>query len=159
MATVRVRLCGLGAPLLLVALLAGACGQEGSTGQAPEASTAAISTTAGVPAATAGPTATTSAVAPPAGTTELQVTETEFGIALPESRLAPGSYTFRVKNAGSAQHDLVVKGPGVDSARTEILAAGQDGTVSATLLAGTYELWCSVGNHRQLGMTTTITVG
>jgi uncharacterized cupredoxin-like copper-binding protein len=36
---------------------------------------------------------------------------------------------------------------------------GADETLTVTLQAGTYELWCPVGSHREQGMETTITVG
>lgn len=47
----------------------------------------------------------------------------------------------------------------MDSARTSLLKGGGKGEVTVTLRAGSYELWCSVGNHRSRGMQTTITVG
>ena len=93
----------------------------------------------------------------PAGS-EITVTETEYRIALPQTTLTAGAYTFTARNEGNAPHDLVIKGPGVDSARTEILPGGQEGRVSVTLQPGEYELWCSVGNHRANGMVTTLAV-
>jgi plastocyanin len=95
----------------------------------------------------------------PASGTRIAVTETEYSISLPSTSMKPGTYTFAVDNAGTASHDLVIKGPGVDSAKTSQLKRGDKGEVTVTLQAGTYELWCAVGNHRARGMQTTITVG
>ncbi|MFF0637717.1 plastocyanin/azurin family copper-binding protein [Nocardia sp. NPDC004151] len=106
-----------------------------------------------------------SAVVPPAtvqlvraqDATEIAVTETEYAISVPTS-LAPGTYTFNVTNAGSAPHDLVITGQGVDT-RTPILNGGASAQLTTTLDAGSYEFWCSVPGHREQGMTTTVTVG
>jgi plastocyanin len=89
----------------------------------------------------------------------IAVTETEYSISLPSTSMKPGTYTFAVDNAGTASHDLVIKGPGVDSAKTSQLKRGEKGEVTVTLQAGTYELWCAIANHRAKGMQTTITVG
>jgi plastocyanin len=86
------------------------------------------------------------------------VTETEYSISLPSATLTPGTYTFAVDNSGTASHDLVIKGPGVDSAKTSQLKRGDKGEVTVTLQPGKYDLWCSVGNHKARGMQTTITV-
>lgn len=128
---------------VLVGLAAGACA-NGDGGQPS-------------PTGSSGPPAT-SGSAPPEGT-RIAVTETEYSIEVPSDTLAPGAYTVAVENAGGTEHDLVIKGPGVDEARTEVLDGGQQGTVTVALRSGTYELWCSVGDHRARGMDTTLTVG
>jgi len=103
--------------------------------------------------------------AEPAGTPTptghtVTVSETEFKITLPTEKLAPGSVTFAVKNAGKIQHDLVVSGSGVKgTAKTPLLNAGQSGKLTVTLAAGTYTLYCSVPGHRAAGMVAKLTVG
>lgn len=88
------------------------------------------------------------------------VTESEFKIVLATPKVAPGKVTFAVKNAGHIGHDLVVSGAGVPAtAKTPLLAPGKTGTVSVTLAAGTYTLYCSVPGHRAAGMVATLTVG
>ena len=115
----------------------------------------------GTPPAQSTPSLATSATSTPESSTgsEIAVTETEYRINLPKQALTPGSYTFTVRNEGNAPHDLVIKGPGVESAKTAVLPSNQEGRLTVTLQPGEYELWCSVGNHRANGMETTITVG
>ena len=99
--------------------------------------------------------------APATSTTarEIVVVEDDYSIALPEQELAPGSYTFTSRNHGEAKHDLVIKGPGAGSARTDVIRPGREGSVPVTLKRGEYVLWCSVRDHRDRGMEKTITVG
>jgi plastocyanin len=53
-------------------------------------------------------------------------------------------------------HDLVVDGY---NARTKVLQAGQSETIEFLAeKAGTFEYYCSVGTHRQMGMKGTLTV-
>jgi uncharacterized cupredoxin-like copper-binding protein len=97
--------------------------------------------------------------AAPAGE-KVAVSETEFKIAAPAAKVAPGKVTFDVKNAGKIGHDLVVSGPGVSStAKTALLNPGQSATLTVTLAAGTYTLYCSVPGHRAAGMSAKLTVG
>jgi uncharacterized cupredoxin-like copper-binding protein len=88
------------------------------------------------------------------------VSETEFKITLPAQKIAPGKVTFAVRNAGKIQHDLVVSGSGVTgAAKTPLINAGQSATLTVTLAAGSYTLYCSVPGHRAAGMATKLTVG
>lgn len=92
--------------------------------------------------------------------TQVTASLTDFAIQLSSSEFAPGVYTFVTRQAGSAPHALSIDGPGVDTFSTKVIApGGSDETLAATLQAGTYELWCPVGSHREQGMETTITVG
>ncbi|MGI8679888.1 MAG: hypothetical protein ACR2LX_14645 [Jatrophihabitans sp.] len=110
----------------------------------------------------------TAAAPPPAtGSTQQQVggngtsetaTETEFHIALSSKRLKPGTYTFHVKNAGSIIHVFTVDGPGVKDKSTGDVSPASSGTVTVTLKAGSYEIYCSVGNHKMEGMDETVQV-
>ena len=99
---------------------------------------------------------------PPAETgaaTAVTAEETEFSIELSKQTFSPGTYTFTAHNAGTFPHDLTIAGPGVDEAKTEVLQPGSSGAVTVELRKGSYDVWCSVGNHRDQGMETTITVG
>jgi uncharacterized cupredoxin-like copper-binding protein len=97
--------------------------------------------------------------AAPAANT-VPVSETEFKITLPAEKFAPGKLTFTVKNAGKIPHDLVVSGPGVSgAAKTPLLSSGQSATLTVTLAAGSYTLYCSVPGHRAAGMSAKLTVG
>jgi plastocyanin len=60
------------------------------------------------------------------------------------------------KNTGKLPHDLVLTELGV---KTNVIAGGKEDTVTFTPeKSGTFTFYCSVGNHRQLGMEGTATV-
>jgi uncharacterized cupredoxin-like copper-binding protein len=127
-------------------------GKESGEAKAEEATTEA---TGGQSQTTAtGQTATTRTAA--AGTT-VQVTEVEFKIQLPKSTIPAGSYTFDIHNDGKIQHDLVVKGNGVDKG-TPLIDPAQSKSLKVDLKPGTYDVYCSVPGHKQLGMDLTLTV-
>ncbi len=79
-------------------------------------------------------------------------------IELSEDSFSAGSYTIEVVNEGNATHDLVVERDGADVAATENIAPGQSATLTVTLEAGEYVFYCSVGNHRAMGMEVQVTV-
>jgi uncharacterized cupredoxin-like copper-binding protein len=87
--------------------------------------------------------------------TTVKVTETEFKIALPSTRLEAGRITFDVQNAGNLPHDLAVKGM---KEKTKLIPAGGSDRLTVTLKPGTYELWCTVTGHEAAGMKLSITV-
>jgi uncharacterized cupredoxin-like copper-binding protein len=89
---------------------------------------------------------TTTQAAPAAQT--VQVTETEFRIALAGYKAQAGKFTFEVKNAGKLPHDLAIKG----GPKTELIQPGQSATLTATLKPGKYHLYCTVPGHEQAGM-------
>jgi uncharacterized cupredoxin-like copper-binding protein len=98
------------------------------------------------PAGTSGPAGTT---AP--GKQTVKVSETEWKIALPQTTFAPGTYTFDVENGGKVEHDLTVEGPGGKEA-TPLIPAGKGASVTVKLEPGTYDFFCAVPGHKQLGM-------
>jgi uncharacterized cupredoxin-like copper-binding protein len=87
----------------------------------------------------------------------IEVTEVEYKIRLPDSSLAAGTYTFKVHNDGKVPHDLVVEGEGLDE-KTPTLDGGKSGSLTVELKPGTYDLYCSIPGHKQLGMDTKLTV-
>jgi uncharacterized cupredoxin-like copper-binding protein len=102
-------------------------------------------------ASTTGATTTTNAPA------SVQVSESEFKIALPKSTVAAGSYSFEVKNDGHIPHNLVVQGNGVDE-KTPTIQPGKSATLSVDLKPGTYDVYCSIPGHKQAGMDAKLTV-
>jgi plastocyanin len=88
----------------------------------------------------------------------LTVTEAGFDIRLESSDLPAGDYTITVKNEGDATHDLVVEQDGEDIAKSDTLGPGDSDTFTVTLQPGTYVFYCSIGNHRAMGMETDVTV-
>jgi plastocyanin len=95
--------------------------------------------------------------APPTnGGTRIEVSQTEYSITLPRTDFTSGTYIFVVDNLGSGGHDLAIKGPGVDLVKR--LPDGTQAEITVTFQPGTYELWCSIGDHRVRGMQRTVTI-
>jgi uncharacterized cupredoxin-like copper-binding protein len=127
-----------------ISLIASACGSSSSG----SSSSGGDSTAAG--AATGGG----------GGGTPIDVSLKDFSIDVASSgTLAPGTYTFHVTNNGPTSHNLTVNGPGVSDKATPTFAAGGTMDLTVTLKNGSYDLFCSVPGHKQLGMDTHLTVG
>jgi plastocyanin len=104
---------------------------------------------------------TTEEAQPATGAAEtVTVRETEFALDPANPRIdAPGSVEFRVENDGKAVHALEIEGPGGES-KTDDIQPGGSATLTANLdKPGSYEWYCPIGNHRDLGMEGEITVG
>ena len=70
----------------------------------------------------------------------------------------PGKLTLSVINSGPSSHALELEGNGVEE-KTDTIGTGESATLSVDLQAGTYELYCPIGNHRARGMESKIVVG
>ena len=143
---------GLAALALTVGALTACSGGDETAGTA--------TTSAAAPTSSAAESATGSA-APTSEAAESETvtaTEGEMFIRLSEDSFTAGSYTFEVANEGSATHDFVVERDGSDVAGTETLAPGGSTTLTVDLEPGEYVFYCSVGNHRAMGMEVTVTV-
>jgi len=88
----------------------------------------------------------------------LTATEAEFSISIGGDTVAAGPYVIKVANQGNATHDLVVEQNGATIAGTPSIAPGQSASLSVTLKPGTYAFYCSIGNHRAMGMELTVHV-
>ena len=131
-----------------------ACGSGG------DASNAASSTTTGSAASS---TAESSASASSAsgGSAEvhaLKATEKDFSISLDEDHLTAGTYTITVVNDGNATHDLAVEEAGTMKATTDGISPGESATLTVDLAPGEHVFYCSIGNHRAMGMELTVQV-
>jgi len=84
----------------------------------------------------------------------VQVTETEFKIALAGYKAKAGKFTFDVKNAGKIPHDLAIRG----GPKTKLIQPGATAQLVVTLKPGRYHLYCSVPGHEQAGMKVDIAV-
>ena len=125
-----------------VTIAASACGSSSGTGSSAGTVTAA----GGGGGAASGKT--------------IDVTLKDFSIAVASTgSLAPGTYTFHVTNNGPSSHNLTIDGPGVSGKATPTFAAGGSQDLTVTLQNGSYDLFCSVPSHKQLGMDTHLTVG
>jgi uncharacterized cupredoxin-like copper-binding protein len=70
----------------------------------------------------------------------------------------PGTYTFEATNDGGVDHALEIEGNGIEE-ETDTIGPGESASVTVDLESGTYEMYCPIGNHRDLGMSGEITVG
>jgi plastocyanin len=75
---------------------------------------------------------------------------------IPENMFS-GTVDVVFENLGAAEHDLVVEELG-DEQVIPVTPGGESATGSVTLEPGTYTFYCSVGDHRQMGMEVTVTV-
>ena len=132
-----------------VAVLAAGCGSSYHTSSPPVTTATSPSTAAAAP-----PTSP----APGAGATTITATLTEFHIALSRQALPAGTYTVSVTNAGTTLHALDITGSRGPVAASGSLLPGQSKSMKVTLGPGSYQLYCPVDGHRELGMDTTITV-
>jgi plastocyanin len=103
------------------------------------------------------PTASPTVPAAQVGTL-VTVEETEYAIAVSTSTFSPGIYTFEIVNKGKGAHNLHITGPGIEDAASDNMASGHSTTLTVTLQAGEYSLFCASGDHRTEGMLTLIAV-
>jgi len=90
-------------------------------------------------------------------TVKLSATEFKFTPSDPSVDKA-GKVTFDVSNDGSVDHALEVEGPNGE-VETEPIAAGQSAKLTVDLSKpGKYEMYCPIGNHKEMGMEGTVTV-
>ncbi len=88
--------------------------------------------------------------------TVVDISAFEYGYTLSETEISAGTVEFRLTNDGEMFHDVVLEGgPG---GSTPVIASEETAFFTARLESGTYTLFCSIGNHRALGMEIEITV-
>jgi uncharacterized cupredoxin-like copper-binding protein len=91
------------------------------------------------------------------GTVDLSATEFRFDPSDPSVK--SGDVTFNLKNDGQVTHSLEIEDVnGQDEEIEGTVSPGQSGTLQVNLPPGTYEFYCPVDNHKQMGMTGEITV-
>jgi plastocyanin len=89
----------------------------------------------------------------------VDVSATEFAFNPPDISLdAAGTYTFHLTNAGEFEHALEIEGQGIEES-TDVIGGGESADTTVDLTEGEYEIYCPVGNHREMGMEGTLTVG
>jgi uncharacterized cupredoxin-like copper-binding protein len=128
---------------------------ETSTEATTQATTATTTSTTASTGTSTEATTTAPATTPSTAGMTVNVAESEFKIVLPSTSLKAGKITFAVKNVGKIPHDLAVKGT---SFKTSLIQPGSTATLSATLKAGSYELYCTVPGHEAAGMKVNVTV-
>jgi len=89
----------------------------------------------------------------------VQASGSEFHINLSRGRVQPGKLRLEFVNYGQDVHDLAIRRIG--STATHNLGRVQPGDRAIgryTVRSGTYKLWCTISNHRALGMSAVIKV-
>ena len=89
----------------------------------------------------------------------LQVVAREFSFNLSRQRLKPGQAIVELVNFGDDAHDLRLRRVGGTKIRAigDVLPGGH-AALQTRLLPGRYVLWCSIANHRSLGMRAVVVV-
>jgi hypothetical protein len=90
----------------------------------------------------------------------VSVTEKEFSLTLSRLRVHQGVAIVQVLNFGMDNHDLVIQSntPGSKPITFAPLSPGTHVSRTLALKPGHYTLWCSIADHRKLGMVAPLTV-
>src|SRR5256884_2949279 len=83
----------------------------------------------------------------------------EWNVVLSQASVAAVPVTFVITNAGIIPHGLEVEGQGIEQ-EIETIQPGASDTLTLTLKAGSYDVYCPVGedSHKKLGMDTHLKV-
>lgn len=88
-----------------------------------------------------------------------QVVATEYSFALSRTHVKAGHAMIELANFGQDQHDLRLQRVGSHHvAGLGIVDPGARADLNLKLAPGRYLIWCSVANHRALGMRATLVV-
>ena len=94
------------------------------------------------------------------GGKKITIVEKEFSLSPSSVRIsAPGTYTIDGVNKGTTSHAIAIDGQGIDKRGATVRPGGTSTITVDITKPGHYELFCPVGNHRQLGMNGTLTLG
>ena len=115
---------------------------------------------------TAAETGTTTAEAPSGGgetgggaAETVEISATDFAFEPADPTVQAGTVTVELTNDGQAPHNIEIEGPSGEAELEQDLAPGDSGSLEVDLSKpGTYEMYCPVGNHRELGMEGEVTV-
>jgi plastocyanin len=90
---------------------------------------------------------------------QMQVVAREYSFALSRLHVKAGPAVIELANFGQDPHDLRLQRRGARHiAGLGVVAPGQRAELSHKLPPGRYSLWCSVANHRLLGMRASLVV-
>jgi len=93
---------------------------------------------------------------PPA---RLQVVAREYSFTFSHLKLKAGQAIVELDNFGQDPHDLRIQRTGAKHiAGLGVVAPGKRATLTLNLPPGRYTFWCSIANHRKLGMQATLIV-
>lgn len=94
-----------------------------------------------------------------AGPARIQIVAKEYSFGLSRTHVKAGDATIELANFGQDLHDLRLQRVGARHiVGLGVVAPGKRADLSLKLVPGRYLLWCSVANHRALGMRATLVV-
>jgi uncharacterized cupredoxin-like copper-binding protein len=94
-----------------------------------------------------------------AGPHRMQVVAKEYSLGLSRTHLKAGRAVIELANFGMDQHDLRLQRVGARHiAGIGIVDPGSRADLNLKLAPGRYLVWCSIANHRALGMRATLVV-
>jgi hypothetical protein len=101
-----------------------------------------------------------SAAAAPRQPARLQVTADEFTLVLSRSAVRAGPAIIGLVNFGEDDHDLALRrlAPGARTWKVRTVEPGGFRERQLRLARGRYQLWCTIADHRALGMRATLKV-
>jgi uncharacterized cupredoxin-like copper-binding protein len=126
--------------------LAGCGGDDNNSTTTPAATTGASETTTGAQGGAG-------------GASTIDVSETDFKLNPADPTVQAGTVTIKATNDGQVPHSIEVEGPSGEQKLESDLAPGDSGTLTVDLSKpGTYEWYCPVDSHKDMGMQGEITV-
>jgi plastocyanin len=141
------RLLVLAAALPLALGVIAGCGDDDDSSSTEASSTTSTEST------------TTAASQGGGGGETLAVSETDYALDPADPTVTAGTVTIEATNDGQTTHSIEVEGPSGEQELEQDLAPGDSGTLEVDLSKpGTYEWYCPVGNHKEMGMEGEITV-
>ena len=128
-----------------------ACGDDNDDSSASSDSATTESST------TESTTESTTASGGGGGGETVDLSETEYKITPADPTVKAGTVTFAISNDGSIDHNIEIEGNGVEE-ESDTFSAGDSGELTVDLEPGTYEMYCAIDGHKDLGMEGEITV-
>ena len=89
----------------------------------------------------------------------VDMTAVDYRFNPADTSVKSGNVTFNLTNDGQQPHSLEIEDVnGQDEEIEGDVSPGQSGSLTVNLPPGTYEFYCPVGNHKEMGMEGEITV-
>ena len=101
---------------------------------------------------------TAGATATGGGGQTIDVNASDFMFAPADLTAEAGEITINLVNDGQSAHAIEIEGNGVEE-ESDTISPGDSTSFSVTLEDGTYEIYCPVDGHKDMGMVGTLTVG
>ncbi len=87
------------------------------------------------------------------GSAQIKVVAKEFAFAPKAITVPTGTVQFVVTNTGAVEHSFVIDALKVKS---QTITPGKTVTFTAIVKAGTYQVYCDVPGHKDIGMVATL---